>query len=147
MENLINHLEFTLNEEECVKEALLLLKGCSTTDTDKAKSNRTRDKIGLIDNDMLYSYGEAMFLREDFLNRYYLSAKLIAHRLSVDFRLILEMCRAVCCNDWPPTFIKCYLKVINLYEECNLTTQTVSQAKIDALKFDAIVRLNNQRGT
>ncbi len=145
MDNLITHLENTLNDDECVKEALLLLKNLegipkpllSNANNNQSQSPSKRDFEQLcnpyskseyaeklaINPQLVAIFGLTSFLKNDFQTPNELPVRVVAFRLGVPFDSLRKMCCDKSDIVWPATFFDLCLKIIECFELAALLNQ------------------------
>jgi hypothetical protein len=148
MDNLIAHLENTLNDDECVKEALLLLKNLegipkkllsnqeqSQSPTSKrdfeqlcnshCKTEHTENV--LVNPQLVAIFGLISFLRNDFQTPNELPIRIVAFRLGVSFDNLREICYGKKDFEWPTNFFDLCLKIIECFEMNHLLMMNNNQ--------------------
>ncbi len=164
MDNLISHLEKSLNEDECIKEALLLLRGLehsTSLEQYSQSTNATPSQNNLVLNKELFTppvlqplarldgrmqnlvilFGVKTFLQSTaFQRRSELPLLLVSFQLEVSVALLSSMCASHREDSWPHNFLDCCVLVVNCFErtvgkpQWNKVVTVESRKKAVALK-------------
>jgi hypothetical protein len=173
MDNLITHLEKTLNDDECVQEALLLLKNLekvptasenSTTHKHQTNSNHDSESIIFgndfkdpVNSELVALYGLTSFLKNDFEIPNELPLRIVAFRLNISFQQLREICRSS--NEtieWSSSFFNLCQQIIVCFEnkinvatgnERTLSPDTSKETVKNLKREIEHVKSKTQRGT